>query len=122
MDIHPLKILVADDSSFMRQVIMGYLQEIGYKEIVEAGNGSIALKKYDDEHPDIVLLDLIMPVEDGIHILPELVKRGAKVVVISAMGQEFVKERALAQGAKAFFTKPFFTAAELGKEIKRLCP
>ncbi|MFH1089098.1 MAG: response regulator [Candidatus Uhrbacteria bacterium] len=114
------KILVADDSAFMRQFIIGYLHEAGYENIIEAGNGKIALEKFDLEHPDVVLLDLIMPVETGLDTLPELVKRGAKVIVVSAMGQKSIIDKAIEQGAKAFFIKPFFTVKELGDTIKEV--
>lgn len=115
-----VKILVTDDSAFMRKFIGGYLQEAGFRDIIEAGNGAIALKKYDEEHPDVVFLDLIMPVRDGMDTLDDLVRKGARVIVVSAVGQKTVMERALARGARGFFIKPFFTVEGLASKVREV--
>lgn len=116
------RILVADDSAFMRQYLIGFLQEYGFVHIFEAGNGKLALEKYDEVAPHVVLLDLIMPVEDGPSSLEQLVKKGANVIIVSAMGQKKIMEKMLKKGAKAFFVKPYFTAEEIGKKIEELTP
>lgn len=112
------KILVVDDSAFMRQYLIGYLHEAGYFNIMEAGNGRIALEKFLKNKPDVVLLDLIMPVEDGEKALKKLVKLGAKVIVISAIGQKKIIERVLKMGAKGYFIKPFFSSKEIEEKIE----
>lgn len=116
------RILVVDDSAFMRQYLIGFLQEYGFVHIFEVGNGELALKKYDEVVPHVVLLDLIMPVTDGSSALEQLVGKGANVIVVSAMGQKKIMEKMLNKGAKAFFVKPYFTAQEIGKKIEEITP
>lgn len=111
------KILVVDDSAFMRQMIIGFLNEYGFSDICEAGNGKLAVEKYDKMQPNVVLLDLIMPIETGPETLDQLVSRGANVIVISAMGQENMIEEMLKKGAKGYFIKPFFSTKEVGDKI-----
>ena len=114
------KILVADDSAFMRQYIIGYLHEAGFDNITEAANGKMALEAFDRQKPDIVLLDLIMPVEDGISVLDKLAKKNAKVIVISAIGQKAILEKTQKIGAKGYFIKPFFDSKEIKNKIEEV--
>ena len=115
-----IKILVADDSAFMRQYIIGFLHEGGYEDIYEAGDGEEVLEKYNKIKPDIIFLDIIMPVKDGIDVLQKLMSEKANVIMISAMGQKKIIEKAMKEGAKHFFIKPFFTARDLDIAIKEI--
>lgn len=115
-----IKILIADDSVFMRKYIIGFLHEAGFEKVVEAGNGKLAVEEFNKEKPDIVLLDLIMPVETGTQALAELVKLGGKVIVISAVGQQPIIDNAIKTGAKGYFIKPFFTAPEISSKISAI--
>jgi len=104
------KILIADDSQFMRKMLKDLLVEGGYKEedIVEAENGNVTLELKDQENPDIILLDLIMPDRDGIGVLEKLSPQDVeKVVVVTAVGQEKMKEKAGGLGVKHYIVKPF---------------
>lgn len=103
------KIIVADDSVFMRKLIGGILRTAGYTDIIEAGDGDDALKKFSDEKPDLVLLDIIMGGKNGIDVLTEILKiePNAKVVMVSAVGQEYLVKKAMGIGAKGFIVKPF---------------
>ena len=103
------KILVADDSAFMRRILIDILKERGkFSAFAEAGNGDDALQIYRSEHPDIILLDLIMPGKDGFEVLKELGgKADVKILVISAIGQNQLIEEAQKLGAKGFIIKPF---------------
>jgi len=75
---------------------------------MEAGNGDEVLQAYRTEHPDIILLDLIMPGKDGFEVLKELGgKADVKILVISAIGQNQLIEEAQRLGAKGFIIKPF---------------
>lgn len=112
-----ITILVVDDSAFMRQYIIGFLHELGYEKISEAGNGPAALKAVNESMPDVVLLDMIMPMMDGTEALEALVELNAKVIIITAMGQKATIVRAIEKGARGYFIKPFFTAEELGRKI-----
>jgi len=115
-----IKILVADDSAFMRQFVIGYLHEGGFFNIIEAGNGKIAVDLFEAEKPDIILLDLIMPVQDGAAVLDKLVTKGAKVIIVSAMGQKKIVERMIKAGAKDYLVKPFFSAKEIKNKIEEI--
>ena len=93
----------------MRMMIKDTLQKNGYTEIVEAGNGEQALATYAAEKPDLVLMDITMPVMDGLEALRRLreMDSSARVVMCSAMGQETMVVDALKLGAKDFIVKPF---------------
>jgi two-component system chemotaxis response regulator CheY len=102
------KILVVDDAAFMRMRCVKLLTENGY-EVNEASNGAEALDKYREFRPDAVLLDITMPKMDGLMTLQELIKidPGARVAMVTAMGQKSMVISALKEGARDFVVKPF---------------
>ena len=102
------KILLVDDAAFMRMRCAKLLTENGY-EVDEAENGADALTKYQAIKPDLVLMDITMPVMDGITAVREIVTRdaGAKVVMVSALGQQTMVIESIKAGAKDFVVKPF---------------
>lgn len=100
------KILLVDDSAFMRNVLKNILEGAGYKNFVEAGDGNEAIEKFNSEKPDLILLDIIMPLKGGIEVLEEIGK-DSKVLVISAVGQESVIKEAQDKGALGYLVKPF---------------
>ena len=102
------KILVVDDAEFLRLRISKMLLDDGY-EVVEAENGVIALEKYFSEEPDVVLLDITMPEMDGLTTLKEIRAKDpmAKVIMLTALGQESVVLEAIKSGARDFVVKPF---------------
>jgi len=102
------KILIADDSTFMRNVLKDILSAKGHN-LIMAENGKEALEKYNVEKPDLVLLDIIMPEVDGMEVLKKIGKT-AKIVVISAVGQDKMVEEAKELGALDYITKPFDNA------------
>jgi len=99
------KILIVDDSVFMRNILKDLLSTKGY-ETTQAENGNEALAKYASDKPDLTLLDIIMPELDGIEVLKKI-GTIAKVVVISAVGQEKMVEEAKKLGAVDYIIKPF---------------
>lgn len=102
------KILIADDSAFMRKMLKDMLVKVGYKDFLEAGNGREALEQYKKEKPDLILLDIIMPEVDGIEVLEKLGKSNIKkVIIVSAVGQEEMKDKAKALGVEHYIVKPF---------------
>ena len=107
-----MKVLVVDDSTFMRKILIKVLEEMGHKEIVEASNGAEAVEKYKVNKADLVLLDIIMEKKDGIQALKEIkeVDKAAKVIMVSAVGQEQMVKEAMANGAEDFIVKPFDNA------------
>lgn len=102
------KILVVDDAAFMRMRCCKLLTENGH-EVAEAGNGKEAVDKYTEIKPDGVLLDITMPEMDGIATLKKLLEidSGARVAMVTAMGQQSMVIEALKSGAKDFVVKPF---------------
>ena len=104
-----LKILIADDLKFVRISICEILQKEGFIVCGEAENGSAMLSKYEAVKPDIVLLDITMPVMDGLTALKILKNNhpDAKVIMCSALGQQKYIIRAIQLGASDFVVKPF---------------
>jgi two-component system chemotaxis response regulator CheY len=103
------KIMLVDDAAFMRMMIKDTLTKNGFTEIVEAGNGEQAINTYTAEKPDLILMDITMPVMDGLEALKQLkeIAPDVQVVMCSAMGQETMVVEALKLGAKDFIVKPF---------------
>lgn len=102
------KVLIVDDSAFMRQRCAALLGQLGH-EFIEAANGTLAVEVYEQASPDAVLLDITMPGVDGLTALRNIMALDpkARVVMVSAMGQQGVMMEALREGAKDFITKPF---------------
>lgn len=101
-------ILVADDAAFMRMRLKTVLSQNGH-EVIEAANGSEAVALYEQHRPDMVMMDITMPEMDGITALRTIREKdpNAKVVMVSALGQESTVIEALKSGAKDFIVKPF---------------
>ncbi len=101
------KVIIADDSMFQRFTLHKLVKNAGF-DVVEAKNGQECLDAVGREQPDLVLLDLNMPVRNGFDILETLQAQGSTVpvIVISADIQESSKQRCLALGAKAVLGKP----------------
>ncbi len=104
-----LRVLVVDDLEFMRRVICDILLKEGYEIIGESTNGAEAVRDYKNLTPDLVLLDITMPVMDGLTALHRIRKydTNAKVVMCSSLGQQKYIIRAIQLGAKDFVVKPF---------------
>ncbi|WP_281886462.1 response regulator [Paenibacillus sp. YYML68] len=103
------KIMVVDDSLFMRMLLKNVIRELGYEVTMEASNGVEALSLYSDERPDLVTLDITMPEMDGLTALEKIkdLNPNAKVIMVSAMGQQALLIRAVSMGASDFIVKPF---------------
>lgn len=103
------RILIVDDSSFIRMKLKEILESAGHEVVAEASNGMIASVKYKEYRPDIVTMDISMPTTDGIEALRKITGEdpGAKIIMISAMGQKLMVLEALKSGAKHFILKPF---------------
>ena len=102
-------ILICDDAAFMRMMIKDILTKNGYGIAGEAENGAVAVDKYMETKPDLVMMDITMPEKDGIQALKEIRAKdpGACVIMCSAMGQQAMVIEAIQGGAKDFIVKPF---------------
>ena len=102
-------ILITDDAAFMRMMIKDILTKNGYNVVGEAENGKIAVDKYTELSPDLVLLDITMPELDGIGALKAIKAKdpNACCIMCSAMGQQAMVIEAIQSGAKDFIVKPF---------------
>ncbi|MFO7245970.1 MAG: response regulator [Bacillota bacterium] len=102
------RILVVDDTAFMRLRLNNLLTEAGH-EVLEAENGQQAVERYAEAKPDLVLMDITMPVMDGLTALEQIRSQypEARVIMCTAMGQQALVLRALKAGAKDFIVKPF---------------
>lgn len=102
-------VMIVDDALFMRKTIKKMFERAGYEVVAEAENGKEALDKYMTKKPDVITMDIAMPVMDGLLSLKEILKidETANVLMVSAIGQEELVGEALSCGAKGFIVKPF---------------
>lgn len=113
-------VLVVDDVAFVRKTLIDILTEAHYQVVGEAQDGNQAIEMYTRLRPDIVTMDVVMPNVSGIDATRKIMKinKDAKVVIISAMGQENLVMEAINVGAKDYILKPF-SAADVLKTIER---
>ena len=116
------KILVVDDDPDIRRVLQDRLETLGF-HVVTAQNGQEALERFGQEEPDLVFLDLQMPLMNGIQLLRKLKGHpGLAIIVITAFGTIEKAVEAMREGAFDFITKPFSPGhieAVLGKALER---
>ena len=103
------KVLIVDDAAFMRMMLRDILAKNGFEVVGEADNGKVAVQMYHELKPDIVTMDITMPEMDGIAAVKEIKDSdpAAKVVMVSAMGQQAMVIEAIRSGAADFIVKPF---------------
>ncbi len=110
-----LKCIIAEDASFMREIYRLSLQNCKNITIVaEARDGEEAVKLLSELKPDIMLLDLVLPLKSGLEILRELslISPATKVIVVSSIDDDHLIAKAKALGAVTYIKKPF-TKADL---------
>lgn len=103
------KIIVVDDSRILRQILTSNLTEAGHEIVGEAGNGQEVLDMLETINPDLITLDITMPVMDGIEALKQIKNNypAISVVMVSAAGQKDKVMESLKAGADDFLQKPF---------------
>ncbi len=104
-----LRVLIADDARFMRQLIRDIIEPEGYEVVGEAEDGRAVVEAYKQHNPDLVTMDVVMPKCSGIDAVKEILKINptAKIAMVSALGQEQLVAEALEAGASEYIVKPF---------------
>ena len=103
------RVLIADDASFMRQMIRDIIEPEGFEVVGEASDGVEVVDKYRKLHPDLVMMDIVMPKRSGIDAVKSIIELDpkARIVMCSALGQESLVKEAMQAGARDFIVKPF---------------
>jgi len=118
------KILIADDETYSLRLLQMTLKKTGC-ELIACKNGQEALDKAQSEVPNLIVMDVMMPIMDGLTALAELKKneitKGIPVIMLTAKGQSLTRTEAEESGAEHFVTKPF-SPTELLAEVKKLLP
>lgn len=115
------RLMIVDDSVIMRRVLEKYARALGLTIVGTAANGRDALELFDREQPDLVSLDITMPLLDGIGCLKEIMERRpeTKVVIITALADRETGLAAMRLGARGFIQKPF-TEAQVRDEFAQV--
>ncbi len=103
------RILIVDDANFMRMIVKDTLEPHGFEICGEAVNGNQAVALYEQLKPDLVTMDITMKEKDGLEAAREILARdpNARIVMVTALGQEKLLMDSLALGVKDFVVKPF---------------
>ena len=116
------KIMIVDDSTIMRKKIRKYFDTMGHEVIAEACDGMDAYRKYMVNRPDLVTMDISMPVLSGLEAVDKILEKdpGAKIIMVSAIGQKPTVLEALKKGAKHYILKPIDPVQLMSVVIKVL--
>ncbi|MGC4889592.1 ANTAR domain-containing response regulator [Micromonospora sp. NBC_01392] len=107
-DAERKRVLIAEDEALIRLDLAEMLVEEGYEVVGEAGDGETAVKLAEELKPDLVILDIKMPIMDGLAAAERIAgARLAPVIILTAFSQRDLVERARAAGAMAYLVKPF---------------
>lgn len=103
------RILIVDDAKFMRTLVRDALSKAGHEIVGEAENGNQAIELYKNLKPDLVTMDITMREKDGLDAAGEILKSDsrARIIMVTALGQEDLLARAIKMGVKDFVVKPF---------------
>jgi two-component system chemotaxis response regulator CheY len=114
-------VLIVDDASFMRGSLKYIVENAGHEVVGAAKDGQEALKLYRKLRPDVVTLDILMGGTDGLTALKAIMAEdpAAKVIMVTALGQEEKQEEARRLGASGYIRKPF-KQTEIVDEIERV--
>ncbi len=104
-----LRVLVVDDTQFMRRILARILTDAGHEIAGEAADGDQAITQYQALRPDVVFMDITMPGMSGIEATRQIVQMNPQAIIVmcSALSQESQVQEALQAGAKGYLTKPF---------------
>ncbi len=108
MKLDEAKILIGDDSILARRQLKDTISSFGKATFIEAGNGQEVIDLFKSEKPDLVFLDIVMPVKDGITAVSEIMQAdpSACIIMVSSVGTQSQLKMAIEAGAKDFIQKP----------------
>ena len=118
------RVLLADDTPEIRMLVRMALELAGGFEVIgEAKDGAEALHMADDQRPDAIVIDLAMPIMDGLEAIPQIKQRtpGSKILVLSGFDAAQMKKEAMAAGADAYLEKGE-SAQRIVALLQELCP
>lgn len=117
------RIMVVDDSSIIRKVFTSSLESLGYEIAGVAKDGKEAIKMYEELQPDLVTMDVTMPIMNGIDSLKEIIKKNkdAKIIMITSHGEERLVMDAITNGAKGYILKPV-TPENIDEAVLKVFP
>jgi len=102
------RVLIAEDEALIRLDLAEMLAEEGYDVVAEAGDGETAVRLAEEHHPDLIILDIKMPIMDGLAAAERIAAtRIAPIIVLTAFSQRELVDRAREAGAMAYLVKPF---------------
>ena len=109
MNMKNLKILIVDDAPFIRDGLRRILTKAGYQVVGEADDGEKAVQMAWETKPDLVIMDIVMPLKSGVQATKEILMKNPKVKIIacSTVDQATMLMRIMEAGAKEFINKPF---------------
>ena len=109
MNGHGRTVLIVDDIAYVRKTLKQILSSHGFKIVGEAENGEQALDLFRETNPDLITMDLVMPLLNGVDATRMILKLDpeAKIIILSAMMQENLVTEAILAGAKDYILKPF---------------
>lgn len=117
----PKKILIIEDDKFLRELIVRKLENEGLETAV-AVDGSEGVKAVEEQKPDLILLDLLLPVMDGFEVLKKIKENpqtaSVPVIILSNLGQRDDVEKGLSLGAVDFLIKAHFTPNEVIDKVR----
>ncbi|MFB6162033.1 MAG: chemotaxis protein CheY [Halococcoides sp.] len=101
-------VLIVDDSEFMRNLLKEILAD-DFEIAAEAENGVEAVELYEDHDPDLIMMDIVMPIKDGIEATADIKERDPDIPIVmcTSVGQEQKMKEAVKAGADGYITKPF---------------
>lgn len=115
------KVLIIEDDSILQSAVKDSLSDAGFT-ILTAGDGKDGFKKAKEEKPDLILLDLILPKEDGYHVLSQIHNdknlTHIPVLVFTVIDSETSIAECVASGAKGYFIKSNYTLDDIVKKVK----
>ena len=108
MNLNDAKILISDDSILARKQLKDAILKMGTPTFIETSNGQDAIDSYKREQPDLVFLDIVMPVKDGNAAICEIKEydSNAEIIIVSSVGTQAQLKAAISAGAKDFVQKP----------------